>query len=69
MDPVWQLFDDEQIMELMKSFRERIVYNRAKKREYTSLQRVLYELRHELMARGIERKDWRNSVKNCGGND
>ena len=75
MNEIWQMFDDDQVVALMASFRERIKTNKIKGREYTSLQKVLYELRHEMMMRVQERAEykrthsWRDDAKNSGGQD
>lgn len=75
MNEIWQILDDEQIEVLMISFRERIKTNKSKGREYTSLQKVLYELRHEMMKRAQERAEykrthsWRDDAKNSGGQE
>lgn len=75
MNEIWSRFDDEQVVALMDSFRNRIKTNKSKGREYTSLQKVLYELRHEMMLRIQERAEykrthsWRDDAKNSGGQE
>lgn len=75
MNEIWQMLDDEQVVALMESFRQRIKHNKMKGREYTSLQKVLYELRHEMMLRVQERAEyrrthsWRDDAKNSGGQE
>jgi len=95
MKEIWAQFDNDQISQLMDYFQATIKKNKEKKREFTSLQKLCFELRNEMMLRESERKqeamvtlpenprfvkpvskvtthrkkDWREGVKNVGGND